>query len=176
MQALVKWQKPYAPHAAQDQELYCKMTKSIRFVHSSFCDDIRHEQGNKISLMGIYQSSILIPAGAPRLLTKICVVIEAQTSIDDPFKSLVLQLRKDDQVVEELTFPDSALSDFQNQVDAKPDFKIAKLGSIFILQNYPIEKPCRFSVVAITEREEFLSARLNVEFADDLEPGTSPVG
>lgn len=141
------------------------MSNAIRFVHTSFCDDVRHEQGGKISLMGIYQGSLVIPSGAPGIIQKLCIVVEAQTPIDDPFTKLTLQLRKDGKVIEEISFPENALGDLARTRDPKRDLKMSMLGSIFILQGMLIEKSCLLSVVALTEREEFLSARLSVEFS-----------
>jgi hypothetical protein len=60
--------------------------KHGRFVNCVFCDDIRHEIGNKLSLMGIYQREMLVaesslPTALPKLVAQFWIV----TPIDKVF-------------------------------------------------------------------------------------------
>ncbi|MBP7231357.1 MAG: hypothetical protein KBA28_05440 [Syntrophaceae bacterium] len=46
--------------------------KIAKEIHAVLCDDIRHEIGNKISLMGVYGKDILVP-DIPYVLQKLCL-------------------------------------------------------------------------------------------------------
>ncbi len=48
--------------------------------HTIFCDDIRHEIGGKISLIGIYQSEIIVRE-FPITLPKLCMIITINEKI-----------------------------------------------------------------------------------------------
>jgi hypothetical protein len=53
-----------------------------RGAHCIFCDDLRYEVGNKISLMGMYSGDIVVPT--PTVLAKLCIIVWVITDIDDP--------------------------------------------------------------------------------------------
>jgi hypothetical protein len=156
------------PLAQLNWNQHIKMAEATRFVHTSFCDDVRHEQGNKLSLMGIYQGSLVIPGEAPWTLQKLCVVIEAHTPISDPFSGLTLQLRKDDKVINELVVPEDAYAQLKQPAALGVDLQLSMIGTIFVVQSLPIEKACMLSVIAKTEREELLGGRLHILVGDTV--------
>jgi hypothetical protein len=143
------------------------MANFTRYIHTSFCDDVRYEQGDKLSLMGIYPNSLIVPGAAQGMIQKLCVIIEAHTPINEPFTRLTLQMRKDDKVIQEFTLPEHDLAQLERPAEGQFDFKMSMIGSIFVLQSMPIEKSCILSVVAITEREELLGGRLHVRLSEE---------
>ena len=64
-----------------------------RFVHVVFCDDIRHEVGNKVSFMGCYQREMLMPV-TPWILARLCIFVTVSTPVARPFKSLTLRVHQ----------------------------------------------------------------------------------
>lgn len=48
--------------------------KLARRIYTILCDDIRSEEGNKFSLMGVYSRTINLPT-FPALLSKLCLCI-----------------------------------------------------------------------------------------------------
>jgi hypothetical protein len=48
-----------------------------------FCDDIRHEVGNKISLVGVYGGDMIFPMAPPTLLPKFCAMVMVISDVDD---------------------------------------------------------------------------------------------
>lgn len=119
--------------------------------------------------MGIYQASLVIPAHPPSTLPRLCVVVEAQTPIDAPFKKLSIELRMDDKIIEQMSFPEESLT--SGPPLASPDgVKPVMIlwGTIFVLQSISVEKSSVLSVVAKTESEEFLSNILHINFASQL--------
>lgn len=54
-----------------------------RTVWCWFCDDVRFEVGNKMSLMGIYGGEIYLIGKPPTILPKIVLVLEVITDFED---------------------------------------------------------------------------------------------
>lgn len=141
------------------------MSKVARFVHTTFCDDIRHEQGNKVSLMGIYQGSIIVPNGNPAILPRLHALVEAQTPIDRPFEKLSVELQLNGKTIEEMVFPKTLLA---NPHQAHPDGvePIMYLwATLFVVKDLKIENRSVLSVIAKTESEEYLSNLIHIDFA-----------
>src|SRR5450830_483454 len=66
-----------------------------RWVHAIWCDDVRHEIGNKPSFMGVYTGDLVIPA-RPAILTRLAVYVSLGTPMDQPFKHLTIRIEKND--------------------------------------------------------------------------------
>jgi hypothetical protein len=71
-----------------------------RYAHSTFCDDIRHELGGKLTLVGIYAGDLLVPA-FPCVLPKLCLVLNILTSRSQPFQRLKIRILKDEETLAE---------------------------------------------------------------------------
>ena len=63
-----------------------------RTANCIFCDDVRQEIGNKISLMGIYQSDIVISGKPPQSLPKLVTSIWLSSDIDDPVQEFTIRI------------------------------------------------------------------------------------
>jgi len=72
-----------------------------RIVITQFCDDIRHEAGNKYSLMGCYGNELLVEK-LPALLPKLCVQVRVITPIDKPFSKLIIRAVMNDDMIAEM--------------------------------------------------------------------------
>src|SRR5437763_17222776 len=66
--------------------------KSRRVGHSVFCDDIRAELGNKLSLMGVYATDILIATAPPVMFAKLGVVTWVISDRDDLPQKVTLRI------------------------------------------------------------------------------------
>lgn len=81
----------------------------LRSLHTQFCDDIRQEVGNKLSLMGVYNGALVVPS-FPFDLPRLFVSMRATASNDEPFKSLSFVVMIDDEVIAELAIPEVDLN------------------------------------------------------------------
>ena len=69
-----------------------------------FCDDVRLEVGNKISLMGIYSSEILFTAAPPTVIPKLGIVAWLIFDRDDfPEKLTIRIVGPDKQEIVQMT-------------------------------------------------------------------------
>lgn len=144
-----------------------------RFLTAIFCDDIRHEMGNKISLMGCYQEELMIPA-TPFVLPKLCVYASAWTPKERLFKSLTLRVVQDDEnELARLDVPMLPLDEVARVQDATSTRKTVSTAIAF--SPFPIEKPTSLRLLATTEEGEIIGPRLLIKIAAAPESATLPV-
>lgn len=81
-----------------------------RIVIVQFCDDVRHEVGNKYSLMGCYADELIIDK-LPVALPKLGAQIRAITPIDNLFSKLIFRAKINDDIIAELNVDINKLPD-----------------------------------------------------------------
>jgi hypothetical protein len=145
-----------------------------RYVHTIFCDDIRHEIGGKASLIGVY-SGILIARQLPITLPMLCLRVIAVTPADQPFRSLAIRVLKDNDTLAELPMDERRLSEIADQTPSEdPETDALKLHRAqFEFRFSPIafDSPCVLRVRVQTEAGELRGPGLKVAAVDDLPNG-----
>lgn len=69
-----------------------------RFVHAIFCDDIRFEVGNKVSLVGIYGTDLFLQE-IPLVLPGLGIYATIASLADKPIQSLLVIVKFEEQVL-----------------------------------------------------------------------------
>jgi hypothetical protein len=125
--------------------------RAERFVCVQFCDDVRQEVGNKISLMGCYQNLIQVQQ-APAVLPKLCLMAKVYTPLDRPFRRLIIRiLRNETQKLAELAYSEEALA---TPIAPVPEGSQGQLFSaILIISPFTIDDACTLRVEAETDEE-----------------------
>jgi hypothetical protein len=80
-----------------------------RFLVGLYCDDIRNEVGNKLTLVGCYGTDLLLNA-FPIVLPKLALYVRAYTPASRLFQKLVLRLRQNEELLGELEIPAAELA------------------------------------------------------------------
>lgn len=129
------------------------------YINAVFCDDVRREEGGKVSLMGIYQSTLTVTGTIlPIVLPKICILVEARSPSDQRPKKLVVRVMLDE---DEL-----ARGDFtEEQLQADPPHgphAYTTHGLVFQLQPFAIAKNGILRVRADVDDEEILVGGINI--------------
>jgi len=57
-----------------------------RYGHVVFCDDVRQEIGDKLTIVGTYVGELTIFGTFPAVLPKLCAVVWLNTPVFDPIK------------------------------------------------------------------------------------------
>jgi uncharacterized protein DUF6941 len=131
-----------------------------RFVSTTFCDDIRLEIGNKISLIGVYQGVLYVPS-FPFVLPKLCLLVTVTTKAKNPFKNVAVRILKNDQQVAEHSFAgigeiplpqELASEDVANQLQS--------LSTPLVFTPLSIEEPMKIRVRVDADGEELKGAGL----------------
>lgn len=137
------------------------------FMSTVVCDDVRKEEGNKLSYMGIYGTNILLPS-FPITLAKLCFVLSLTGPGNQaPPKSVTFRLLRDEDVLAELSIPSDTLAEVENNArsDANRDSKRMTIGTV--LQIFPLQLvgPCVLKARAICDGEEIKGGSWPVEGA-----------
>ena len=128
-----------------------------RFVSAEYCDDVRQEVGNKISLIGCYGTDMIVGA-LPAFLPKLCVVVKLRTPVDQPFGVGTIRLLRDDQSIAEMPVDATVAGVSGRPENATWQF----LQAVIALSPFPIEAPCFLRVELEAEGEVILGPKLRI--------------
>ena len=105
------------------------------YLHTVWADDIRHEVGNKVSLMGIYAQDIVVPA-LPTVLHRLLCHSTLMVPIEQRPKRLIYRLLMDDTVLVEQT---TELND--ESLPTPPGRPVTRNSFMMVLMMSPLELP-----------------------------------
>jgi hypothetical protein len=138
---------------------------SYRKVDVIYCDDIRHEVGNKLSFMGVYTGELLVP-GFPATLAKLCMYISVSTPKENPFQRLTLKVLRDSEVLTESEIPNQDLAEGQSRLLATEDPEAEEprfaMNVELVAAQLAFAGPAKIRVRIVTESEELKGRALRV--------------
>jgi hypothetical protein len=140
-----------------------------RVAHCIFCDDIRYEMGNKMSLMGMYSGDILLPSPPPAILPKLAFAVWVISDIDDPPAHIAISVLMPDKT--EIFKMESDAPSLRYPEGARK----ANLQFIFGLSPVPLSQDGYIEVYADTGREKLRAGRLMVKFPQVTDSEAPPV-
>ena len=135
-----------------------------RTLQTIWCDDVRMEVGNKMSLMGIYSTELLVPT-FPFVLQKLCLRTISSADIKKPFKQLKIVVSKNDEVVAEIDMTESLSHQDNAPSHIKDGAKFIVVQSFFVLGQMTIDEPVTFKAKAISDTGVIKGHGLRVELA-----------
>lgn len=129
----------------------------IRTFCVNFCDDIRHEVGKKISLIGIYGTDLNVPV-VPAMIPKLCIYVQLCSEVGERFdEDIELRVLVDDTVIStavQRTGPKEA--------SLKNPAAFQKITSQIIMSPFLIEKESTLRVRAFYKGVEYKAAALRI--------------
>ncbi len=132
-----------------------------RILTAVFCDDIRHEIGNKLSFMGVYQSELIVPV-VPIALPRLCIFATALTPIARPFKSLTIRVVTDEGTeLAHLKVPPETFADLPDIQDNSATRK--QVSTALSFSPFLVEKETIVRLMADTEEGEIVGPRLLIK-------------
>lgn len=141
---------------------------SNRNLTATFCDDIRHEIGGKISLIGCYAGDMIVPV-FPITLPKLCLHFTLTTRLDTPFHGpITVSIFQSGNVISKVDI-NSGWAPAAN-LPARPDGTARDtlfLQGGFELSPITFDKPTTLLIVAETEGDVIQGPMLHI--------GTPPV-
>lgn len=138
--------------------LKAKVLMVERHIEAVFCDDIRQELHNKVSLIGVYAADMVVDR-LPAMLPRLCVWANIVTPIERPFEKLRLRLVQEERVLLET---DDIAGDGGQMNDVPPDAKRIVTNAVFTLSPYQIDGDTWLQLVAETEEDELTSRKLRI--------------
>jgi len=135
--------------------------KAGRTLWAIFCDDVRREEGNKLSYMGVYQS-VLVVRSFPIVLPRLCIALSLRIDRDAIPSEICFRLCKDDAVVAESVVPADALTTAKAEAERISEDRFLSFGTIF--QMFPVDLPgqCFLRARAICDGEEIKGGSLAI--------------
>lgn len=137
------------------------------FMSTVLCDDVRKEEGNKLSYMGIYADSIIV-SSFPCTLPKLCFVMSVAARADQEVpKALTFRVLRDEELMAEVTLLEQALvaAGSHTHSEAARDSKRLTIGTV--IQLFPVQftAPCTLRARAICDGEEIKGGAWPIESA-----------
>lgn len=134
-----------------------------RFAFAQFCDDVRFEVGEKISLMGIYGSDVFLPR-FPATLSKFCFVAYCGTPFDSPIEKLEIEVVVNGERIFFLDFPQQILDEIGSRKnDVEDPLTIRTYGANSIIENLSLEKESIVRLNFIADGVKLPAARVHVK-------------
>lgn len=130
-----------------------------RVVIAQFCDDIRHEVGNKYSLMGCYGGEMIIDK-LPALLPKLCVQVRVLTPVDQPFTKLLIRAVLNGESIAEVDVPAQKMA--QSYQASLSDAEQHVVVAIIAISPLPVSEPCQLKIEAETEDDVLRGNSLSI--------------
>lgn len=138
-----------------------------RFAHAFFCDDIRYEVGNKVSLMGIYSKDLIFPT-LPAFVGRLGVVLTIDTDINEPIETIKVLVEKDAETLIELT-PEKLEQDYQSTArlaEHHDEPSRLSLNMHIMLSPMTIASACMLRVKVTIDGVEYMAGKIRVSAND----------
>lgn len=152
-----------------------------RWVQVIWCDDVRHEMGNKPSFMGVYVGDLIVQS-LPITLPRLAANIELCTPRDRPFKSIKVRLTRNDSVesIASIEVPSDDLAkmnaDLAHKSEQEANFDseeptALKIAFLVMLGPLVLNETTKWLKVFVdTEDESLESFRLKVGVLPSVQP------
>lgn len=140
------------------------------YLHVQYCDDVRVEVGNKLTIVGMYTGQLNTPQ-APVMLPKLCVLCTFAVPKQQNIKELKFRVFRDGEALLEHVneeFPDLPPHVMDDESATRREFHAA-----FTFTPFPIEGPSILRVEAVTDIGIFPGPRLRIVI--DSPDTTNPV-
>lgn len=134
---------------------------AVKHLTAIFCDDIRREEGNKLSYMGVYGGDLLVPS-FPAVLPKLCIAMRVTTSPSPP-PAITFKLLKDEETLAEREIGAEILAAMTSTTSDPGETPFYMVQTIF--QVFPVELlgPCKFRARALCDGEQLKGGSLVVD-------------
>jgi hypothetical protein len=131
-----------------------------RYLHCLYCDDVRMELGNKMSLMGIYNADFLVVGTAPIIIPKLAVAVWVISDIDDrPTRLNFLVKWRDGVELAKLNIPNTSIYPVQHREGATR----VETGFFVNISPFSIERTGVVETTVETEKVTLIAGRLYVQ-------------
>ena len=128
-----------------------------RFLHALYCDDLREEVGNKVSLIGVYGTELLL-AKLPAVVPKFAILVTAGAPATNPFRQFECRVSLDENILVQTKQAPSDLEALTIGWDGQPEDespsgsgRVQLLRFVFMISPFSLPNPGILRVTATTE-------------------------
>ncbi len=134
-------------------------------VFAVFCDDIRHEVGNKASLIGIYNGDLLA-SDLPIFMPRLGVMFHLRIPLGDDLSSVTYKIAFGDEIIVQLDVLLAVSPDRSSIVQSRPEGQDpASFQSVVSFLSIPpmtFTAPCTLRAIAVANGVEYIASKLHV--------------
>ena len=144
------------------KKVAAKAPNQLRCVVVQFCDDIRHEVGNKVTLVGLYNGSLFLQE-FPALIARLAINLIVETSIEDRISDMVVRIEKGEEIIFQTStsIPPRVASNEVIQAGHDEPTR-SMLGVQISLPPITVMSPCMLRVVVILDGLESIAGKLRI--------------
>lgn len=139
-----------------------------QFIQATYCDDIRHEEGGKLSFIGVYHG-FLFTNQFPLRLPKFAIYLTLATPLECPFEEGYIRLYKDEGVLRENALDSKIISKSTEAINDLPEDEIGDrlmvLNAIYTFAPFEIMEPCLLRVRYETDNTTVRGLGLKIDYA-----------
>lgn len=135
------------------KKIDCSLQRQFWAVYA---DDLRQEVDGKVTIVGAYQSEMIFQQ-LPAVLPKLGILLTAYTPAEKPFKKLVFEIYKDEELIDSI--------DLSSETSKGAEYQMAA-----ILGPLNIAAPCVLRCLLITESESIIGRTLKISSIASLAP------
>jgi hypothetical protein len=140
--------------------------KARRVGNAIFCDDIRREVGNKLSLIGTYDAEMVFSARPPLVVPKLACFISIISEVDDPAQNIIIRVIIPSGVAE-----GTEIIRHETKISGTPKYMEGAVSltfrSFIEMQQVVITHPGFIEVWADADDDTFRCGRVLVTFSDE---------
>lgn len=134
-------------------------------VFAVFCDDIRHEVGNKASLIGIYNGDLLA-SDLPIFMPRLGVMVQLRAPLDYELLSVTYKITSGDEVIMQVEIMVEADPGRSRIAESRPDSQdptsFRSVVSFLAIPPMTFTSPCTLRAIAIANGVEYMAGKLHV--------------
>lgn len=131
------------------------------FGYALFCDDIRQEVGNKVSLMGLYTGVAVFESEFPITIPRLCIAVHFVQDREDEVKPVKLKVISTNDDGEQLIL-EGDLDMQVERIPVAPGATRMTTAAHIVLSPLTIEKPGAIRVRAYYGEEEYKLGGLQI--------------
>lgn len=131
-----------------------------------YCDDVRHEIGNKQSFIGVYPGDLIVAEALPVVLPRLCLVSTLTLPKSDDIASARMRIMQGDHCLlesDELLPPSEEVVS-SNPV-AAPEERLLRIALVVVLSPFQVDEETVLRVVAEVDGAELLGRPLRIRRA-----------
>ncbi|NCT82023.1 MAG: hypothetical protein GXC94_02675 [Comamonadaceae bacterium] len=126
------------------------------YLHCLYAEDIRHEQGGQRTIVGAYPSGVKV-AGFPAHLVKLAILADLALPMEQEYKTLALELRLDDELLQHVPVNSNLLTDARNHAQERTASAAQRgygVQFVLLLNNLTVARSGLLRLVALLDETE----------------------
>lgn len=132
---------------------------------ATFCDDVRQELGNKLSLMGVYGPDLIVQS-FPTTLPKLCCLFNIRIPVEQsPRKKIVFRLQRDEEVIFQAELTPPTEDPAKELAPRAEDASLLWMSFVAQLANFEVAGPAILRARAIIDEQEVRGGILRLQAA-----------